>query len=166
MKPRQSSCKVTSVLSPSFSRRTEITAERHSHKTRREKSPSNFKLTTLRNPWTGPNSALVISPRTVSRRGPVFLTVKDMLGQTAVNSEGRRQVAEDEVTTRYPSIFSREEEKEARLPAQDLPLRIQSPADATGCFQSGALTNEAAVTLSSPTLGQLPCFSAGLQTCG
>lgn len=29
--------------------------------------------------------------------------------------------AEDEVTTRYPSIFSREEEKEARLPAQDLP---------------------------------------------
>lgn len=123
MKPCQSSCKVTSVLSPSFSRRTESIAERHIHKTRWEKSPSNFKLTTLRNPWTGPNSVLVISPRTISRRGPVFLTVKDMLGQPAVNSEGRRQVAENEVTTRYPSIFSLEEEKEARLPAQDLPLR-------------------------------------------
>lgn len=123
MKPCQSSCKVTGVLSPSCSGRTEITGERHSHKTRWKKSCSNFKLTTLRNPWAGSNSLLVTSSRTVSRRGPVFLTVKHMLGQPAVNSEGRRSVVEDEATTHYPSIFSLEEEKEACLCAWDLPLR-------------------------------------------
>lgn len=98
--------------------------------------------------------------------------VKDMWGQSSMNSEGGRSMV---LKTRWqlfiqvPYHLKRKKRKFVYIGLQVKKSLCVSVACwwPLGCFQSGALVNEVAVnTLSSPTFGQLPCFSVGPQSSG
>lgn len=172
----QSSCKVTSILSPIFSRCTYIIAELYIHKTRWKKSHSNFKLTTFRNPWTVSNSPLlVINYRPVKQKRICFPNSQGYV-ETAFHEFWRQQEHgfEDSVTTLYPSIFSlKKKKKKPKFLYSGLHLRKSlsgsshlSPAAGHSFPDWGSHEQSCHNTPSSPIFGQLPCFSAGLQTWG